>query len=397
VKHRFFFIFSALVILGFVAFLVVAWPYRGFVPLVTPSPISVTTTTPTVAGKNTTGLPLKLPEGFSIDIFAKDVKDARVIAMDPNGTPIVSLTSVGRVVALTEPVTTVLDHLHSPHGLAFKCDSSARCQLYVAETNAVSEYDYDATTRKATKRKKLFDLPNAGFHFTRTLQFLSDGRLLVMVGSDCNICHETDPLRAAASVWDGKELKSFAAGLRNSVFVTPGPNGQTWATEMGRDSLGDDIPPDEINILEEGKNFGWPNCYGQNIHDTQFDKNTYIRNPCMEPFETPSHIDIPAHSAPLGLVFVPANSAWPKEYWGNLLVAYHGSWNRTVPTGYKIRRFVLDANGNVTHDEDFISGWLTPKGDVLGRPVGLAFDAHDDLYVSDDRLGVVYRVTPPTR
>lgn len=330
-----------------------------------------------------------------MDIFAKNLTNARVIAMDPQGTLIVSLTSQGKVVALTKPVTNILNGLDKPHGLAFKCDASA-CQLYVAESGAVSVYDYDAATHKATNRNKLFDLPDGGFHFTRTLQFMADGRLLVTVGSDCNICHETDPLRASAQVWDGKDLKPFAIGLRNSVFMTPGPDGKIWATEMGRDSLGDDIPPDEINILEEGKNYGWPNCYGQNIHDTNFDKNTYIRNPCMAPFEAPSHIDLQAHSAPLGLAFVPANSAWPKEYWGNLLVAYHGSWNRSVPTGYEIHRFELDANGNVTKDEPFISGWLDKKG-VLGRPVDLKFGPDGMLYVSDDRQGLVYRVTPPTR
>jgi glucose/arabinose dehydrogenase len=163
---------------------------------------------------------------------------------------------------------------------------------------------------------------------------------------------------------------------------------------MGRDFLGDNLPPDEINILEKGKNYGWPNCYGKNIHDTVFDKNTYIRNPCMEPFETPSLIDLPAHSAPLGLAFVPSGKGWPKEYEGNLLVAYHGSWNRTVPTGYAIRRFVLDSKNNVVKDEDFVSGWLTEKG-VLGRPADLKFASDGTLYVSDDRAGLVYRIAPP--
>jgi len=104
-----------------------------------------------------------------------------------------------------------------------------------------------------------------------------------------------------------------------------------WATEMGRDMLGDGTPPDELNIIKKGGNYGWPICYGKNIHDTEFDKNTYFRNPCMEPFETPSYIDIPAHSVPLGLAFIP--DSWPTEYHNDLLVAYHGSWNRSTPTG----------------------------------------------------------------
>ena len=144
-----------------------------------------------------------------------------------------------------------------------------------------------------------------------------------------------------------------------------------WETERGRDNLGDDLPPDEINIVEEGKNYGWPICYGKNIHDTNFDKNTYIRNPCEEPFEMPSYINIEAHSAPLGLVFVP-EEGWPEEYWYDLFVAYHGSWNRSVPTGYKIARIPLDDKGRKTGPiEDFISGWLTAGGRGLRRPGGI--------------------------
>jgi glucose/arabinose dehydrogenase len=178
-----------------------------------------------------------------------------------------------------------------------------------------------------------------------------------------------------------------------------------WATDMGRDLLGDDLPPDEINIVEEGKNYGWPTCYGANIHDTDFDKNTYIRAPCSAPFETPSLVDLPAHSAPLGIVFVPATSTWPREYWNNLLVAYHGSWNRSEPTGYKIVRFQLDTNGHfvnvnkstkVAIAEDFITGWLTKAG-ALGRPVELVIGPDGALYVSDDKAGVIYKVTPPKK
>ena len=408
-KNRFFLIFAGIVVLGFVAFLAFAWPYRGFVPLIVPPPAlpdttvtstpTTTSTTPT-NGKNTTGLPLKLPDGFSIALLAKNLVNPRVLAMDPDGNLVASITSEGKVVVFSNGETiTLLKGLNKPHGLAFDCDGATEtCHMYVAEANAVSVYEYNPQSFEAVNRKKLFDLPTGGEHFTRTLELLSDGRLLVAIGSTCNVCHEQDARRATVQVWDGKELKPYAIGLRNSVFMTHRSDGKVWATEMGRDLLGDDIPPDEINVLEEGKNYGWPNCYGQNIHDDAFDKNTYIRNPCMAPFETPSKIDLQAHSAPLGLAFVPSNSSWPKEYWGNLLVAYHGSWNRTVPTGYKVRRFVLDAAGNVTKEEDFITGWHgASKTAVLGRPAGLVFDASANLYVADDRLGVVYLVTPPTR
>ena len=164
---------------------------------------------------------------------------------------------------------------------------------------------------------------------------------------------------------------------------------------MGRDLLGDNIPPDEINVIDtEAKspeNFGWPICYGQNIHDTAYDKNTYIRNPCQAPFEKPSRIDLQAHSAPLGLAFVPENSSWPVEYRNDMLVAFHGSWNRSIPTGYKVVRLIMDESGKSIGQEDFISGWLTDAG-ALGRPVDLIFDSAGSLYVSDDKAGVIYKV-----
>jgi len=216
------------------------------------------------------------------------------------------------------------------------------------------------------------------------------------VGSTCNVCNEKDWRRAKILVsnTDGSDLKVFASGLRNSVFMALHPvTQQVWATEMGRDLLGDDIPPDEINIVEEGKFYGWPTCYGKNIHDTNFDKNTYIRNPCDEKFgEIPSYIDLQAHSSPLGLAFIPANSMWPEEYWNDLLVAYHGSWNRTEPTGYKIMRFLLDEKGNYVGREDFISGWLTKDNRALGRPVDILIQPNGTMYISDDKAGVIYRV-----
>lgn len=351
---------------------------------------------------NTTGMPLKLPGGFSISIFAKDLVNPRVLTYDPAGNLIVSVPSEGRVVALpdkngdgvADETVTVIDGLNRPHGLATRC--TERCEFYIAETNQVAIYDYDVENLKAVNKRKIIDLPVGGNHFTRTILFMpapNDHKLLTSVGSSCNVCNEGDDRRAKVLISnaDGSDLKEFARGLRNTVFMAIHPvTGEIWGTEMGRDLLGDNLPPDEINILEEDKNFGWPICYGKNIHDANFDKNTYIRNPCMEPFETPSYIDVPAHSAPLGLAFIP-EEGWPQEYWYNLLVAYHGSWNRSVPTGYKIVRYKLDAQGNYLGEEDFISGWLTDNGEVLGRPVDILIQPGGIIYISDDKAGVIYK------
>jgi glucose/arabinose dehydrogenase len=257
-------------------------------------------------------------------------------------------------------------------------------------------YDYDAKSKRASFVKTIAKLPGGGNHFSRTIIFLPppDGRLLISVGSSCNVCREADWRRAKilAVPAEGGELKEYATGLRNAVFMAGHPaTGKIWVTEMGRDLLGDDLPPDEINIVEEGMNYGWPVCYGKNVHDTAFDKNTYVRNPCMEPFEVPSHIDIPAHSAPLGLAFFP-EAGWPEDYRDDLIVAYHGSWNRSVPTGYKIVRMKLDKDGTHLGTEDFITDWLLPDGTAVGRPVDIRFEPDGIMFVTDDKAGVVYRI-----
>lgn len=348
-------------------------------------------------------IPLKLPEGFSISVFAKDLVNPRVLMYGPDGNLWVSVPSEGKIISLkdadgdgkAEARLIVAENLNQPHGITTRC--TEKCEVYVAETNQVAVYDFDGKSSKLINKKKIIDLPAGGNHITRSLMFLpapDDNRLLVSVGSSCNVCNEEDSRRAKILSMnaDGSDVQEFARGVRNSVFMAIHPvNGKIWATEMGRDLLGDNLPPDEINILENGGNYGWPTCYGKNIHDTEFDKNTYIRNPCMEPFEKPSHVDIPAHSAPLGLAFIP-EEGWPQEYWYNALVAYHGSWNRSVPTGYKVVRYKFDYEGNYAGSEDFITGWLK-DGKALGRPADILIHPGGTIFISDDAAGVVYKVS----
>lgn len=368
---------------------------RGAGPALLPSPQDVAN----APGAGEAVSFLKMPAGFTISIFAKNLPDARVMAFDKEGNLWVSEPSQGKISKLVikdgklESQKVIFEGLKNPHGLAF--DPENLDVLYIAEETKISKVIISASG--AGELVKIIDLPKGGNHFTRTLGFGPDGRLYVSIGSTCNVCREEDP--RYGSIWslkkDGSDFKETARGLRNSVFfVWNGKDGKMWATEMGRDLLGDDTPPDEINVIDTASkdilNFGWPICYGKNIHDTEFDKNTYIRNPCMEPFEKPSRIDLQAHSAPLGLAFLPTNSAWPKKYRDNLFVAFHGSWNRTVPTGYKVVHLVLNDFGNLVTREDFITGWLTPEG-ALGRPVDLKFGPDGALYISDDKAGVIYR------
>ena len=365
---------------------------------------------------NETGMPLKLPPGFSISIFAKDLPGARVMRLDRFGNMWVSRTSEGAVTLLEIDRATgkvahqddVFRDFRKPHGLAF--DPEYGLILYIAEEHQVRRF----ATYSEDPGETVLELPDSGGgHFTRTIAFGPDGKLYVSVGSSCNVCRETEEQRAAILRYDpasaeataGKpaagQVEIFARGLRNAVFFAwDYVSGKMWATEMGRDLLGDDLPPDEINLIEAGKNYGWPICYGKNIHDGDFDTNVYIRNPCEEPFETPSFIDVPAHSAPLGLAFIPPQSRWPEDYWHDLLVAYHGSWNRSEPTGYKVVRHKFDAQGNYQGVEDFITGWLASSGAsglgqapaALGRPVDIMALPDGFAYLSDDKAGVIYKI-----
>lgn len=360
--------------------------------------------------------PLTVPDGFTATIYARDVTGARVMVRDNHGTMLVSETGAGKVVALpdvdndgkADKTVTVLEGLTQPHGILVQCSETGAppCLLYVAETGELKSYDYDADTFTATYKETLATFPTGDGHFTRTLLMDPDGEhLLISIGSDCNVCIETDPMRATVQSLSLKDntITTLASGLRNTVFMAVNPvTGEVWGTDNGRDVISDDIPSDEVNIIKEGNNYGWPICYEDNVHDTDFDHRQYFRDPCAD--MTPPHIQLQAHSAALGLAFVP-EEGWPEIWQNDLLVAYHGSWNRSTPTGYKVVRFELDAAGNpVTGNPiDVVTGFL-PEGsqstsDAIGRPVGIMAEPGGVFYVSDDRANAIYRIalTEPAR
>lgn len=341
--------------------------------------------------ENKTDLPLSLPDGFSISILAKDLPGVRVAVFDQAGDLWISQPSRGTVSHITisngsaANTEVVFKNLKSPHGLAF--DPSDSSILYIAEETKITK----AKVNPKGTPEKIINLPNGEGHSAKTIAFGPDGKLYVSIGSTCNVCKEKDSRRATIFFMnkDGSDFKEFARGLRNTVFFTWNPDdGKMWGTDMGRDYLGDNLPPDEINIIESGKDYGWPSCYGNNIHDNEFDSRNAVS--CSD--KAGSQVDIQAHSAPLGIAFAP-RKGWPSEYQGDLIVAYHGSWNRTVPTGYKVVRVKLDNQGKFEGIEDFITGWQ--KGDsVLGRPVDVKVDTNGNMYITDDKAGVIYRVEP---
>jgi glucose/arabinose dehydrogenase len=233
------------------------------------------------------------------------------------------------------------------------------------------------------------NLPADGQHNTRTVLIGPDGKLYVSIGSTCNVCNETDPHRAAIWVYnlDGSGGRLYAKGLRNAVGMAINPlNNQIWVTNNGRDYLGDNSPPETVYALQDGGDYGWPRCHAGDIVDPQFGSPGAC-NGVVQPL-----VKMQAHSAPLGLAFYDAGP-FPDLYHG-LFVAFHGSWNRTVPTGYKVVFIPLNSSGNVSGPvQDFISGWLNNNGDASGRPVGLTVGPDGALYVSDDKGGMIYRIS----
>lgn len=364
---------------------------KSLVPTTNTQTSNTTSSERTSQGK-TSDIAFILPSGFVIHIFAEGLGAARDLQFSPGGTLLVSNPSSGNIYALpdknndgvADSKKIIISGENHPHGLAFHNN-----KLYVADVNQIVRFNFDESSLTATKEKVLFSLPENNNHNNRTITFDKDGKMFVSVGSTCNVCIEKSSFSATVLVSDaeGNNPKVFARGLRNAPFIQFNPkSGELWGTEMGRDLLGDNIPPDEIGIIKEGKDYGWPNCYGNKVPDTNFNQNANCVNTESPIFE------IPAHSAPLGLTFI-NSPQFPSDFQGDLLVGYHGSWNRSTPTGYKVVHLKVSGN-TITNSEDFLTGFISPSAtqgsEAKGRPVDLTFDSLGNLYLSDDRLGNVY-------
>lgn len=333
-----------------------------------------------------------LPEGFSVHVFATGLNTARDLVFTPGGTLLVSDPSTGSVVALpdkngdgvADEVKTILSNQDKAHGMAFFKD-----KLYVAGVDRVVMYSFDEAGLTASLDRELFTLPRNSLHDKRAIAFNSQGQMFVSVPSSCNVCNQDQFLGGSVIVSDmnGKKPIVYAQGLRNSpFFAVDSATDEIWATEMGRDYLGDDLPPDEINIISDGKNYGWPNCYSNKIWDKNFNKDS--SDPCIN---TVSPIfEIPAHSAPLGLVFINSKQ-FPEDWQGDLLVAYHGSWNRSTPAGFKVVHANVEGK-SINGADDFMTGFQQGKNakSAFARPVDLIFDKAGNLYISDDKGGNVF-------
>jgi len=361
----------------------------------TDAPVLATTTVATTVAETAATVvvvppsPIELPPGFGISVYAENLGDPRFMAYSPDGVLYVTDIGGGRVLALpdgnrdgvADATEEAITGLREPHGIAFHAGA-----LYVGETTQIARF-----TRSGDgwgdKEVIVPNLPTGG-HRTRTVIFGQDGKMYVSIGSSCNVCNEELPLRAAVLQYDadGSNGKLFSAGLRNAVglMLRPGTN-EIWATNNGADQMGDDVPPETVNVLADGADFGWPRCHAGHIVDPQFGGQggcDGVRAPAVE---------MQAHSAPLGLRFY-EGQMFPAEYRGNLFIAFHGSWNRSTPTGYNVVRVQVDAAGRPGAVQDFAGGWLRPDGRVAGRPVDVIVAPDGALLVSDDSGGRIFRI-----
>ena len=360
-----------------------------------------------LAGQDSSSVPnplpladIKLPPGFVIDVYAR-VPNARQMALGSNGTLFVGSREAGLVHAVVdkdgdqkgEEVLTLGRGLRMPSGVAFKDGS-----LYVAEISRVIRFDgIESRLSNPPDPVVVNDtFPTERHHGWKFIAFGPDGMLYVPVGAPCNVCERTEPIYASITRMkpDGSGREIFASGVRNTVGFDWHPvTKELWFTDNGRDAMGDEVPPDELNHAPKpGLHFGFPYCHGGAITDPEFGKR-----PCNE-FTPPAQTLAP-HIAAIGMRFY-TGTMFPEEYRNQIFIAEHGSWNRSQPLGYRVMLVKLQGSKAVSYTT-FAEGWLRSGnppgrggvGDNWGRPADVLVMPDGALLVSDDRGGVVYRIS----
>lgn len=340
---------------------------------------------------------LNLPDGFSIDVYAKNIEGARSMAMGADGTLFVGTRNEGKVYALkdtdgdyrADETYTIASDLEQPNGVAFKDGA-----LYVAAVSRMFKYsDIESQLDNPQEPELIYDdYPTEFHHGWKYIAFGPDDKLYVPVGAPCNICDSATVDKRYASITrmnpDGSNREIVAHGVRNTVGFTWHPDtDELWFTDNGRDMMGDDIPPGELNKLTEvGQHFGYPFCHGGTVKDPEYGD----QRPCSD-FVPPVQ-PLGAHVAALGVKFG-KGPMFPDSYTGQAFLAEHGSWNRSSKVGYRVTLVKLE-NGEAVSYEPFIDGWLDEESqEAFGRPVDLLFLEDGSLLISDDEGDAIYRVT----
>jgi glucose/arabinose dehydrogenase len=338
---------------------------------------------------------IRLPPGFSISVFTANVPGARSMTLGAQGTLFVGTRDQGRVYAIpgaasgpaAQQVIIIAQGLDTPNGVAFRDGA-----LFVAELSRIIRFDAIESSLRSPPRPVVVrdGLPRDRMHGWKFIRFGPDGKLYVPVGAPCNICEPRDPYASILRMNpDGSGLETFARGIRNTVGFDWDPaTGELWFTDNGRDYLGDNLPPDELDRAPRpGMNFGYPYVHGASILDPIYGKG---RSPSE--FTLPE-MELGPHVAALGMRFY-TGSMFPERYTDQVFIAEHGSWNRSVPIGYRIS-LVRRESGKVVSYEPFAEGWLSGSR-VSGRPVDVLVMPDGALLVSDDYAGAIYRISYAT-
>ena len=334
---------------------------------------------------------LELPPGFSIEVWAEQVPGARSLTRGPAGTVFVGTQRQGNVYAVVDSdgdrtvdaVHTIATGLVQPNGVAFRDGA-----LYVAEISRIIRYDDIADHLESPPQPVVVvdDLPTEKHHGWKFIAFGPDGKLYVPVGAPCNICAIEDPYAAILRMnADGSGREVFARGVRNTVGFDWHPEtGELWFTDNGRDMMGDDVPPDELNHAPRaGMHFGFPHCHGDDVVDPEQGGDVK----CSQQTAPARNLD--AHVAAIGMRFY-TGEQFPEDYRGQILIAEHGSWNRSTPVGYRVMRVTIE-DGKATSYEPLAQGWLEGRRS-WGRPVDVELADDGSVLVSDDVQGVIYRI-----
>ena len=336
---------------------------------------------------------IKVPSGFRFTVFATELDGARFLSSTPAGDVLVAERGANQVVLLqkdgngdgrSDGRRVLLTDLNAPNDVAFHDG-----WIYVGEKDAIGRIRFDslANTVDGAYERFVTGLPDTG-HSAKTIGVGDDGWIYFNVGSSCNVCIEEDERRSTImrAKLDGSETEIYASGLRNSAGFDWSPwDGTLYATNNGRDLLGDDFPPEELNLIEKGKFYGWPFVHAFGVPDPEFGgQGEALVAEAVEPVHT-----FAAHNAPLGMTFL-NNRQYPDDFHHDALVALHGSWNRSEKDGYKVVRLSWESDGKI-EQTDFVTGFLQ-DGDVIGRPVDVEEAADGTIYISDDYTGAVYRL-----
>ena len=340
---------------------------------------------------------LKAPVGFTVTPFATGLKNARILAVAPDGTVYLSRRDQGDVLMLKDadgdgkadgPPITVATRAGA-HGLAVHGG-----KLYLVTVKELFVADILADGRLGPLTMLIGDLPDAGQHANRTIAFGPDGMLYISVGSTCNTCNENNPENATIlrATPDGKSRTIFASGLRNTIgFGWQPQTGELWGLDNGIDFLGDEVQPEELNRIELGKQYGWPHVWGAGGIEPHGTPVGDISKEQWRALSTPMVLGYTAHAAPMQMVFYPGGR-FPADYAGDAFATMRGSWNRNPASGYEIVRVHFD-HGEAKSISPFVTGFLTDGGrSHFARPMGLALAKDGSLLMADDANGVIYRI-----